>query len=178
MLFYPLMSIKPVLMIGNPLLREKSSEIIEVSAESGSELNVILQDLKDTLTYLQSSKNIGRALAAPQIGHMKRIIYLQTPARTFVMVNPKITVKSKELIEVWDSCYSFDVAFFVKIKRHKKIKVEYQDEHGKIIHEEVDGSLSELFQHEIDHLDGILATDYLEDNKNIISREEWEKRYR
>ena len=79
---------------------------------------------------------------------------------------------------MWDSCYSFDVAFFVKIKRHKKIKVEYQDEHGRFISEEFVDDLSELFQHEIDHLDGILATDYLKDNKNIILRDEWEKRYK
>ena len=203
------MPIKPVLMIGNPLLRETSSEVTFSGEVTVFDTNfaIILQDLKDTLTHLQKTKNIGRALAAPQISHMKRVIYMQIPiymqismqnhmqtpqnhmqtpmqnhmqmpARTLVMVNPKITEKSKELIEMWDSCYSFDVAFFVKIKRHKKIKVEYQDEHGRFISEEFVDDLSELFQHEIDHLDGILATDYLEDNKNIILRDEWEKRYK
>jgi peptide deformylase len=211
-------------MIGNPLLRETSSEVTFSSEVTvfDTPFAIILQDLKDTLTHLQKAKKIGRALAAPQIGHMKRVIYMQIPiymqismqnhmqtpqnhmqtpmqnhmqtpqnhmqtpmqnhmqipARTLVMVNPKITEKSKELIEVWDSCYSFDVAFFVKIKRHKKIKVEYQDEHGRFISEEFVDDLSELFQHEIDHLDGILATDYLKDNKNIILRDEWEKRYK
>ena len=62
-----------------------------------------------------------------------------------------------------------------KIKRHKKIIVEYKDENGIFKKEEFEGDLSELFQHEIDHLDGILATDYLKNNKDIILREEWEK---
>jgi len=81
------------------------------------------------------------------------------------------------MIEVWDSCYSFDVAFFVRIKRHKRIKVEFMDENRRKIVEEFEDDLSELLQHEIDHLNGILATDHLRSGKDIIMREEWEKRY-
>ncbi len=116
---------KKVLMLGDPKLREESSP-----AEFGSETNKIIQDLKDTLTHLQQTKGIGRALAAPQIGHMKRIVYVQTSGKTFVLVNPQIVWKSEEMVEVWDSCYSFDVAFFVGIERYKSVEVEYQDESG------------------------------------------------
>lgn len=168
------MAVNEVLMIGNPKLREKCAEITDFD----DELNEILEDLKDTLSDLQKTKNIGRALAASQIGHMKKVVYMQTPARTIIMVNPKITWRSEEMFEVWDSCFSFDMAFFVKIKRHKKIKVEYQDEKGNSKIEEFEGDVSELFQHEIDHLYGILSTDYLEDNKQIIMRNEWERRYK
>ncbi|MFH1056106.1 MAG: peptide deformylase [Candidatus Altiarchaeota archaeon] len=166
------MAVKSVLMLGNPKLREKSTTTLEF----GMELREILKDLRDTLTHLQKTKRIGRALAAPQIGCMRKVVYVQTPERAFVLVNPKIVSKSKETFEVWDSCFSFNVSFFVKIRRHRTVKVRYQDESGKPKTEEFTGGMSELMQHEIDHLHGILATDYLKDVKQIIMREEWEKR--
>jgi len=94
------------------------------------------------------------------------------------MVNPKITWKSEEMINVWDSCYSFEIDFFVEIQRHKTIKVEYQDENGNLVFEDFSDELSELVQHEIDHLLGILATDHLKDLKKIIMRSEWERRFK
>jgi len=161
-------------MIGNPKLREKSSKVTDFKEE----LQEIIQDLKDTLKHLQETKKIGRALAAPQIGYIKQIICYGLPNNTIMMINPKITFKSKEKFEVWDSCYSFDVAFFVQILRHKKIRVEYQNEKGELVVDEFIGKMSELVQHETDHLEGVLATDHLADVKKIIARQEWEKRYR
>jgi len=165
------MAIKDVLLIGNPKLRQKSSEITDFNLE----LKEIIQDLKDTLTHLQKTKKIGRGLAAPQIGHVKNVILFQLPERPFIMVNPKIIWQSDEMFQVWDSCFCFDVAFFVQVERHKSIKVEYQDENGNNKTEEFAGDLSELVQHEIDHLDGILATDLLKDVSKIMIRDEWEK---
>ena len=167
------MPVKEVLMIGNPELRQKSSDIIEM----GKEVKNISLDLKDTLEFLQKTKNIGRGLAAPQIGYLKKIIYFGLPSESFIMINPKILYKSEETFQVWDSCFSFDVAFFVEIERHRKIEVKYKDELGKKIKREFENDLSELVQHEIDHLFGILATDHLTDVKKIISRQEWEKRF-
>lgn len=158
-------------MIGNPKLREQSVEI----SDFGENLQEIIQDLRDTLTHLQKTKKIGRALAAPQINYMKNVIYYGLPKNPFIMVNPKITWKSDGKFWVWDSCFSFDVAFFVEILRHKKIRVEYQDENGEKIVTEFENSMSELVQHETDHLDGILATDHLTDVKRIMLRNEWEK---
>jgi peptide deformylase len=169
------MAVKEVLLIGNPKLREKSAEITEFDDD---ELLNIQIDLKDTLTHLQQTKGLGRALAAPQIGYPKKIFFMQTPKRSLVMINPRIIKKSEETVDVWDSCYCFDLAFFVKIKRYKHIEVEFSTKVGSTIVEKFEGDESELFQHEIDHLNGILATDRLEDNKNIIIRKEWEKRYR
>ncbi len=168
------MAKKEVLMIGNPKLREKSSNITDFTGE----FIEIVQDLKDTLSYLQDQKNIGRALAAPQIGHMKKIVYYNSDDDEILMVNPEIIWESEEMFDVWDSCFSFDVAFFINIARHKSIKVKYQNEKGKEdIIKQFDDDLSELFQHEIDHLYGKLATDYLVDNKKIMMRNEWEGRY-
>ena len=161
-------------MLGNPKLREVSSNVDNFDGS----LKENFQDLKDTLTYLQETKKIGRAIAAPQIGIMKNIVFFRLSDKTFYMINPKITWKSEGLINVWDSCFSFDIAFFVEILRHKSIKVEYQDEKGYQIYEEFYRDLSELVQHEIDHLHGILEIDHLRDPKKIIMRSEWERRFR
>lgn len=168
------MTIKEVLMLGNLKLREKSSDLEDFNLDFVQHL----QDLKDTLIYLQEDKKIGRAIAAPQIGVFKKLIYFRLQDKSFYMVNPKITWKSEEMLDVWDSCYSFDIAFFVEIQRHKIIKVEYQDENGNLVYEDFSDELSELVQHEIDHLHGILATDHLRDVKKIITRSEWERRFR
>jgi peptide deformylase len=165
------MAIRDVLQIGNPALRKKSAEVTVF----GPLLQKNLEDMRDTLTHSQETKKIGRALAAPQIGLLKRIIYSQTPDLTLYMINPEISYKSPEMFEVWDSCFSFDVSFFVKISRRKSITVDFLDETGKNYSQTFSDDLSELFQHEIDHLDGILATDHLTDPKNIIMRSEWEK---
>ncbi|MFW9905641.1 MAG: peptide deformylase [Candidatus Thorarchaeota archaeon] len=167
------MAIKEVLMIGNPKLREKSSKV----SDFGEDLQRIIQNLRDTLSHLQEVKKIGRALAAPQIGHMKQVIYYGLPENSFVMVNPKITSKSETKFWIWDSCFSFDVAFFVEILRHKQITISYQDENGRPHVKDYDNDMSELIQHETDHLQGILATDHLTDIKRIILRQEWEKRF-
>ena len=106
---------------------------------------------------------------------MKNVIYYGLSNNPFVMVNPKITWKSEDKFWVWDSCFSFDVAFYVKIKRHKWIKVKYQNEKGETKTEVFIDDFSELFQHEIDHLFGVLATDYLADPKDIMMRSEWEE---
>ena len=164
------MPVKPVLMIGNEKLREKSDEV-NFTEDNVSE---ILGDLEDTLHHLQRTKRIGRAIAGVQIGYLKRVIYMESREKRIVMINPKVTGRSDEQFEVWDSCFSADVAFFGKTLRNRKITVEYFDEQQNKVVDRFEDDLSELFQHEIDHLDGILFTDHIIDNQ-IIMRSEWEK---
>jgi len=168
------MAVKKIYQLGSEVLRKKSREVEKFDEE----LKAKVQDLKDTLFNFQKEFGIGRAIAAPQIGYHQKIVYYQQGNKKLLMVNPEIIEKSEEQFAVWDSCFSFQVAFFVKIKRAKKIKVRYQSIDGREFIEDFVGDLSELFQHEIDHLHGILATDYLEDSKNIIMREVWEEKYR
>jgi peptide deformylase len=165
------MAVKEILLIGNPVLREKSKDITDFNQA----LENLISDLKDTIIDFQQRKHIGRGIAAPQIGVLKKVIYLHLPDRSFPLINPEIISKSNETMQVWDSCFSFDVAFFVKTERYKSITVKYQDQKGKTIEETFHDDLSELLQHEIDHLHGILATDHLQNNKDIILRAEWEK---
>ena len=94
-------------------------------------------------------------------------------------MNPEIVERSEERIIVWDACLSF-LSIFMQVERHRRITVRYQDLAGKR-HEfraGDDRNLSELLQHEIDHLDGTLAVDRISDLKSLCTREEFEKRYR
>jgi peptide deformylase len=166
--------VKEIQLIGNPILRENT----EVITRFDSNLSVLVNDLKDTLIDFQNRKGIGRGIAAPQIGVLKKVIYIHMPNRSFPLINPQIIWKSEETFKVWDSCFSFDAAFFVYILRHKSVEVKYQNIKGEFINETFSDDISELLQHEIDHLDGILATDYLTNNNDIVLREEWEKRYK
>lgn len=164
------MAVKIILMIGNEILRKKSESI---NFEKDS-VEMYIRDLRDTLQNFQKKKKIGRAIAGPQIGYLKRIIYMESEGKQIIMINPQIIKKSDVTFEVWDSCFSADVAFFGKTIRHKVITVAYMNENQEKIIEDFYEDLSELFQHEIDHLDGILFTDHIIDNQ-IIMRSEWER---
>jgi peptide deformylase len=167
------MAVRQVLLIGNHILREQSRDI-DFEAD---EISRCLGDLRDTLHYLRKTKKIGRALAAPQIGVLKKIIYMEgrePGGKAIVMINPRITARSPETFTVWDSCFSAEVAFFGKTLRHRAISVEYFDEDQNRIVADFRDDRSELFQHEIDHLEGILFTDRVLDNQ-IIMRAEYEK---
>jgi len=166
------MTTKPILMIGNALLRQRAAPI-DFATDPVAQY---IEDLRDTLRHFQQAKRIGRAIAGPQIGYLKRIIYMETAGHRLVMINPTLLHCSPETFEVWDSCFSADVAFFGKTLRHQAITVAYVNEQQEQIHQEFVGDFSELFQHEIDHLEGILFTDRILDHQ-IIMRSEWEKLY-
>jgi peptide deformylase len=167
------MVIRQALLVGNPRLREKSEIVTDFA-----DLKTVLEDLRDTLTDHQEKTGSGRGIAAPQLGYFKRIVRIQTQDFTSFLVNPEIVERSDELFDVWDSCFSLKGAILVNIKRHRKIRIDYQDEEGLKHSREFVNGMSELLQHELDHLDGVLCTDHLENNKGIVMREEWEERYR
>ncbi|MGC2832009.1 MAG: peptide deformylase, partial [Candidatus Acidiferrum sp.] len=93
--------------------------------------------------------------------------------------NPEIIERSPEKIVVWDACLSF-LSIFMQVERHREIVVRYQDLLGEWceIRAGEERNISELLQHEIDHLDGILAVDRITDIRTMCTREEFEKRYR
>jgi len=89
----------------------------------------------------------------------------------FCILNPEIISMSDETFTMWDDCMSFPW-LMVKVRRHKSISVKYQTSTGlSIIWDNVEQNISELLQHEIDHLNGILAVDLAMDNESIISRQ-------
>lgn len=167
------MVIRDTVLLGDPRLREIAEPV-----KFDKKIPQMLEDLKDTLTEHQRVYGMGRGIAAPQIGYNKRAVYVNTPKYTSYLINPEIVWRSPETFEVWDSCFSMEAKFFVKITRNKSIKVKYVDENQEFHNETFTDDMSELLQHEIDHLEGIMCSDRLTDPRNIAMRQEWEKRYR
>ena len=171
------MPIRPVLQLGDPLLRQKAVAAADPTAR---DIKDLVRDLADTLAHWRSKTGYGRGIAAPQLGALQRVIFLQLPgAEPWPLINPEIIERSKEKIIVWDACLSF-LSIFMQVERHCEITVRYQNLQGETLEFQAgaDRDLSELLQHEIDHLDGILAIDRVGDMKSICTREEFEKRYR
>jgi peptide deformylase len=167
------MPIKEILLLGNPLLLQQCALVDDPQS---AETRAAIQDLNDTLAEFRRSHGFGRAIAAPQIGILQRVIFVRMQPTGFcgALVNPTITVFSSEKITLWDDCFSFP-DLLVQVERAKEIAIEYLDETGQkqVLH--VDGDLSELLQHEIDHLDGILAIQRAIHPQAFAMRTEWEK---
>lgn len=171
------MPVRTILQLGDPLLREKSLSVEDPAAHGVQEL---VRDLADTLAHWRSATGYGRGIAAPQLGILQRVIFLKLPGvEPWPLVNPEIVTRSNEKIIVWDACLSF-LSIFMQVERYRQITVRYQNLEGEVLEFEAgdDRNLSELLQHEIDHLDGILAIDRAIDTKAICTREEFEKRHR
>lgn len=152
--------IKEILLLGNKELYE-----ISIPVEKQENVAEVIKNLHDTLMEFKRKYNAGRAIAAPQIGVKKRIIYMYID-KPIVFINPTIEFPDDELMEVLDDCMSFP-NLYVKVKRHKRCLIKYYDENWKYCELSLEGDLSELLQHEYDHLDGILATMRAIDNKSF-----------
>ncbi len=171
------MAVRTVLQLGDPGLREVAARVVDPTS---TEIRLLVADLADTLAHWRASTGYGRGIAAPQIGVARRVIFLQLPAaEAWPLLNPEITWRSAEKIVVWDACLSF-LSIFMQVERHREIVVRYQDLQGewKEVRAGEERDLSELLQHEIDHLDGILAVDRITDMRTMCTREEFEKGYR
>jgi peptide deformylase len=112
-------------------------------------------DLHDTMMAFRSRHGWGRAIAAPQINVHKRIVYLHVD-KPWLLINPTLEAASAETIELWDDCMSFP-DLLVRVRRHASITLRWRNEAWDEQTLRVEGVLSELLQHELDHLDGILA---------------------
>lgn len=146
------MAVKKILLLGHPKLHEVSNEIDK------SELPFIEQtvvNLHDTMMDFRDRYGAGRAIAAPQIGVMKRLIYMNIH-EPVVLINPTLSAMSDEMIEFWDDCMSFP-DLIVRVRRHKSCTISFRDLEWNDRALELSGDLSELIQHEYDHLDGVLA---------------------
>jgi len=138
-----------------PILTDKKilSEICEES-HSETEQHEVITDLKDTAATL----NNCAGLAAPQIGHKKRIILVNVQAKTTIMVNPVIILTKGKYSWGHESCFSVPISMKhpVRIKRWFKVKVAYWNEEGNVVEKLFKGLEARLIQHEIAHLDGEL----------------------
>lgn len=151
-----------ILKLGNPHLYEISEEITEADRKF---LPGWIVDLHDTLLDYRKKYGAGRAIAAPQIGIKKRLLYMFID-KPYVFVNPKMYFPDDEKYTLFDDCMSFP-GLIVKVERYKRADIHYYDEKFQPQKMYLEGDLSELLQHEYDHLDGILATMRAVDNKSL-----------
>jgi peptide deformylase len=171
------MPIQPILQLGDPLLRERSLSVEDPTAR---EIADLVRDLGDTLVHWRATTGYGRGIAAPQVAALLRVIFLKLPGvEPWPLINPEIIEWGARKMVVWDACLSF-LPIFMQVERHREITVRYQNLYGETLEFEAgdDRNLAELLQHEIDHLDGILAIDRVTDVTSIVTREEFEKRHR
>lgn len=155
--------VKEILKLGNPQLYEISEEISESEKE---DVKVWIEDLHDTLMAYRKQYGAGRAVALPQIGIKKRLLYAYMD-KPYVFINPVLTFPDEETYTLMDDCMSFP-GLMVKVTRHRRADISYLDENWEPQTMQLTGDLSELLQHEYDHLDGILATMRAVDNKSFF----------
>lgn len=167
---------RQILQLGNPALWQKSAGVSDINSIDTVEL---VRDLSDTLAMFREATGYGRGIAAPQIGVLKRVIFIRMQPSGFSgpLINPEITWSSDSRFELWDDCFSFP-DLMVRVSRATQIRVEYQDDRGLKQTLRAEGDLSELLQHEIDHLDGILAVQRALSPRAFATRAEWERSIR
>lgn len=156
------MAIREIRKEGDEILSKRCREVEEIT-EKIKELG---QDMLDTMY-----KYDGIGLAASQVGILKRVIvydikYFEEDEKPepHILINPVITSRSKSMIEVEEGCLSFP-DIYEKVLRHEKVTVEYTDINGKKKKINAKDIEAVVLQHEIDHLDGIVFLDRVEEQK-------------
>lgn len=145
---------RDILLLGEPRLYEASAPVLP---EELPGLLPVIADLHDTLMAYRAERGAGRAIAAPQIGVAKRLMYMHIDGEGTALINPELTFPDEERFAVLDDCMSFP-HLKVRVLRHQRCVVTYADADWHAQKRAYEGDLAELIQHEYDHLDGILAT--------------------
>ena len=156
---------REILLLGDPKLYEISEE---VKHEELEELRPIFEDMFDCIRGIRRDYGFGRAIAAPQIGIQKRIICILTD-KPYVIINPTLEFVGDEMMELMDDCMSFP-NLLIRVQRYRHCILRYLDENWEPQEKQMDDDMSELIQHEYDHLDGILATMRAIDNKSFVMK--------
>ena len=163
------MPVREILQLGNQTLRVNCALVKSFDQN----LAALVADLRDTLYDFKKKNDFGRGIAAPQIGVTERVIFIHID-EPLALVNPVIIKRSRKQMTLWDDCFSFP-NLRVKVRRSLIIQVRYQDTHGKRHTLKAEAGLSELLQHEIDHINGVLAIDRAIDSKYIVFRSEYQR---
>ena len=151
------MAIREIITLPHPTLRRKAHKVTVFDKE----LQTLIKDMVETL---RDAPGVG--LAAPQIDVSQRLIVVEygseddedAPAKLYVVVNPEIVQPSEEKVMGMEACLSIP-GLMGEVERHQSLVVKGQNRDGKPIKIKANGWLARIFQHEIDHLDGILYVD-------------------
>ena len=104
------------------------------------------------------------------------MIYIEFEGTPWCLINPEIEFLSPEKFVLWDDCFSFP-DLMVRLERSQSLRLRFSDADGKPQTLQAAAAFSELIQHEMDHLDGILAIDRALDSNSLCTRDEWLRRY-
>ena len=156
-----------VLLLGDPRLRQVCLPVEDLEAP---ETRAAGGRLIRALERFRAEQGFGRAISAPQLGIPRRMIAMNLGDGPFLLVNPEPSGLSAEKFTLWDDCMSFPW-LMVRLERHRHLDLRYLDERGETqAWKGVSAAISELLQHEVDHLDGILALDRALDRDSVIAR--------
>ena len=175
------MAVREILHVGNPLLRERSREITRDEL-AAPDMQQLIDDLVDTMHAAN-----GAGIAAPQIGELVRIATIEVtnnprypykpPIPLTVVVNPVIEPIDEELVEINEGCLSVP-NMRGNVMRFVNVRVRYWDGDGNE-HDEIWRGLSAgTFQHECDHLDGLLFLDRVHDTRSLTTWDQFERFHR
>ena len=160
------MAIRPIVIIGNPILRKKA-KVVPPNKIRTMEMRTLIKDMQETM---QAAKGMG--LSAPQISVLKQVVVIDIPyevephsvwnkALDYVLINPRITEVGPKTESFWEECLSVPhLKGFVT--RPIQITVEYLDQEANECSLKLENFMATVFQHEIDHLDGKLYIDYID----------------
>jgi peptide deformylase len=164
------MPARRILQLGDPALRRISEPVADTALAAD-----LFDDLRSTLHAFQREHGFGRAISAVQIGEPKRIIYIEFEGHAWRLRNPEYEFQSEEKFRLWDDCFSFP-DLLAWVERSSSVRIRYEDEAGELKTIEAHGALAELLQHEMDHLDGVLAVDRAIGPDGLATREEYARR--
>lgn len=164
----------------NPILRQKTQPVTKFD----SELQKLINDMVETM---RNAPGVG--LAAPQVGRSLRLAVIETPPKEdengneiknsrelFVVINPEIVWYSHTLVDGIEGCLSIP-GYLGEVTRYESVRVKAQDRYGKKVKYMLKGWAARIFQHEIDHLNGILYTDRLTSPQNFWTEEVFEEKF-
>ena len=146
------MAVRPILSLENPILRQKAKRIKHIDKS----LEPIIQDMIDTM---HDAPGIG--LAAPQIGIPLRLMIIEIEDELTTLINPEIVKREGEW-EPEEGCLSIP-GYVANVKRAWAVTVKAKNRHGRDVRVKGEGLFGQALQHEIDHLDGVLYVDRLDD---------------
>jgi peptide deformylase len=158
-------------LIGDPILANSCAPVTDLTAFATIQAS---NQLLGALEKFRHEHGFGRGISAPQIGLDMRMIALHLGATPFVIFNPEILALSDESFSMWDDCMSFP-DYLVRVRRRKSLRIRYSLADGRrVTSNQVSQAVSELLQHEMDHLDGICAFDRADGVQAVVHRKVYE----
>lgn len=174
------MTLRTIIQPNNPTLRKKARRV----SEFGPSLQTLVDDMIETM---RAANGVG--LAAPQVDESLQVAVIETlpdyddegneiegSRDLYVIVNPEIVWEAREMVDGIEGCLSIP-GYVGEVSRHEAIRVRAQDRHGNPMRLRLYDWDARIFQHEIDHLDGVLFIDRLTAPENLWTEEEYQEKF-